>query len=448
VSYFPVVLSALLLAACGQQQPAGRESAGEAGKPAAAPANVASATGKVSVEFWHYFGGDHVKVIKEFISQFEAENPDITISPVFQGRPNELSQKIQSSFATTPSNNPVLATVYENWTSDYVTKGLMDAVEDHFGGPDGLSEEEQKDIVEVFREGNSWNGKMITMPFNKSVYLLYINMDRLAKAGFTTAPKTLAEFKDAVSKCTEREDGRIKTYGLGVAPASEAFTTIYYASNGSYMDASGNPAFDNPTAVSALTFLRDLQYPEKQLYVSTDYMDAPFGNQQIAMYIYSSASFPYNARSVGDRFKWAVAPIPQAEGVEPRYLMQGTNIGIFKNRPEAERKAAWKFIKFLTSTKNCAVWETQTGYMPIRYSVLKEPKMVEYMEKNPRYAAASVLVLENKGKQEPNLAVWEGARQDLGLMVDQVLSKGADPKTVLADTLKKTVDRMNRAAGK
>ncbi len=144
--------------------------------------------------------------MKEFIAEFEAQNPDIKVEPVFQGRPNELSQKLQSSFATTPANNPAIATVYENWTSDYVAKGLMDPVENYFDGTDGLSKEEQADFVATFREANTWNGKWTTMPFNKSIYVLYVNMDRLKKAGFTTAPRTLSELKEAVIKCTERDE--------------------------------------------------------------------------------------------------------------------------------------------------------------------------------------------------------------------------------------------------
>jgi multiple sugar transport system substrate-binding protein len=403
---------------------------------------------KVSLDFWHYFGGDHDKTLKELIARFQADNPNIEIRPVYQGRPQELSQKLQGSFAATPANNPVLATVYENWTSDFVSKGLMDAVEDHFGGPDGLSAEERDDIIKVFREANSWDGKMVTMPFNKSMYVLYVNADMLSKAGFTTAPATRDEFKAAVAKTTVAEKTRVKTYGLGSAPSSEAFTTHFFAAGGEYFDKSGNFLLDSPEAVAALTLLRDLQYPNKQIYVSTDYMNVPFGNQQIAMYIYSSASFPYNERAVAGKFKWGVAPIPGQPGKEPGYLMQGTNVGIFKNKPEEQRAAAWRFLKFLTGTKSSVLWETRTGYMPIRYSVLKDPEMKAYMEKNPNYATAAALVLADKGKQEPKIAAWEAIRLDMEAMVDRVLSKGADPKTELTATKAKALERLKQTERK
>ena len=397
-----------------------------------------AADAKQTVEFWHYFGGDHEKALKQLIAEFEKQNPNISIRALYQGRPQELLQKLQGSFATTPANNPVLATVYESWTTDFHQKGLMDPVQDHFGGPDAMSQAETDDIVETFRTANTYNGKMVTMPFNKSVYCLYVNIDRLAAAGITTAPKTLPEFRDAIVKLTERDGARVKTYGLGLQPASEAFTTLFYAGGGSFLQ-DGKLRFDTPLGVEVMKFWRDLQFPTKNLYVSTEYMDAAFGNQQIAMFIYSSASFPYNAKSVAGKFKWTVAPIPGG-GENARYVMQGTNVGIFSNRPEGERAAAWKFLKFITSTDSAAFWETKTGYMPIRYSVLKTAAMQEYLAKNPAYAEAASWVLSNRGRQEPQLREWDGIRQEIGVMVDRVLNKGDEPAKEL-EALQQRVDQ-------
>jgi multiple sugar transport system substrate-binding protein len=430
--------AALLLGGCKEGKPAG-----QAEGPAAAPTSAEAK--KLTIEFWHYFGGDHEKALKQLIADFEKQNPGIAIRGLFQGRPQELLQKLQGSFATKPSNNPALATVYESWTTDFHQKGLMDPVQNHFDGPDGLAKAEQDDIVQTFRAANTYDGKMVTMPFNKSVYCLYVNLDRLEKAGLTTAPKTLDEFRDAILKLSEREGDRVKTYGLGMQPASEAFTALFFAGGGDFM-AEGRLRFDTPLGVEVMNFWRNLQFPTKNLYVSTEYMDAPFGNQQIAMFIYSSASFPYNAKSVAGRFKWTVAPIPGNGGENARYVMQGTNVGIFANKSPEERAAAWKFLKFVTSTDSAAFWETKTGYMPIRYSVLKTAAMQEYMAKNPAYAEASSWVLSNRGRQEPQLREWDGIRQEIGVMVDRVLNKGEDPAKELPALQQRVDQRLSQIA--
>ncbi|MEI7634446.1 MAG: ABC transporter substrate-binding protein [bacterium] len=433
-SLLAAALTAALICGCGEKK---------TGESTSASAKTAQ---PVAIEMWHYFAGDHEKAIKELADRFMKENPGISVRTIYQGRPPELSQKLAGALAASPPNNPAVSTVYETWTSDYVSKGYLDAAQDHFAGPDGMSPEEQDDIIKGFREACSYDGKMVTLPFNKSIYVLYLNMDKLAKAGFTTAPKTLQELKDAVIKTTVEADGRVMTFGMGMMPTSEAFTTLFFASGGEYLNAEGKMAFDSEEGLAALGFLKELHHPKHYLYVSTDYMNMPFGNEQVAMFIYSSASFPYNEKSVGNKFKWEVAPIPGLGVKTPRYVMQGTNIGIFKNKSEAERAAAWKLVKFLASTPSQVYWIKHTGYMPIRYSMLKNPEMMEYLKNNPRYAAASSLVLTNQGKQEPKLAVWDGIRENITQMVDQVLSKGADPKQQLAATQAKAQERVDRAA--
>ena len=418
-----------VLASCGGTGPT----------PAAAP------DGNVTVEFWHYFTRDHERALKDMIATFEKDNPGIKVRTVFQGNPQQLSQKLSSALAATPPNNPALATVYENWTADYVAKGYMDPVEDYFGGPDPFPQQDRDDIVKVFREANEYDGKWVTMPFNKSIYVLYYNADMLAKAGFTSAPATLEEFGDMVRKTTVREGTRTKVFGLGTMPASEAFTTLFYALGGDFIGPDGRAAFNSPEGLRALTFIRDLQHPEKFMYVSTEYMSTPLGNGQIASFIYSTASFPFVEKAAGDQFRWEVAPVPGDPAREPRYVMQGTNIGIFKTRPESERTAAWKLLRFLVQTEQCVEWATRSGYMPIRYSMLEHPKMKEYVAQKPQYALASSLVLKDLGKQEPKIAPWEGIRSDLSNMVDRVISTGADPATELAAAENKANERLAAA---
>lgn len=409
--------------------------------PAPAPAQEGQ---KTEIAFWHYFSEEQAKPLKELLARFEQQNPDIKVNAYYQGFPPQLRQKLDASFATSPANNPVLSTVYENWTSAYVDKGLMEPVENYVGTPEGLTPESVQDIVRVYRENNSWKGKLVTMPFAKSIYLQYLNMDLLAEAGLTTAPKTLTEYKSMIEKAVQRDGSRTKVYGAGVQPLSEAFTTLYFASGGELFDDQGNPAFDNPQAVEVLNLLKGLMRPTRNIYVNTDYMSTPFANQQIASYIYSSASFPYNEKGSRGKFRYEVSPIPGKEGTETKYLMQGMNLGIFANRPESEKKAAMRLVKFLTNTENAVFWETRTGYMPIRYSVLQNPEMQKYMAEHPHYALASSLVLADKGKQEPKLAEWDGIRTELGTVVDRVINRGADPQKELTALKQRVAKRLKK----
>jgi ABC-type glycerol-3-phosphate transport system substrate-binding protein len=357
---------------------------------------------------------------------------------VYQGNPNQLKQKLDGSFASGTSSNPVLSLVYESWTDDFYKQGYIDPVQGHIDGHDGLSPEEQQDFVKAFLDGNTWDGKLVTLPFNKSIYLAHLNMDMLQAAGYTTAPAAQPELAEAIKKMTLRQGGRTATYGMGIIPKSEAFTTLLFARGGVLVSADDRPQFDSPEALASLQLLKSLQHPEKFLYVNTDYMSVPFGNKLIGMFIYSSASLPYNKSAAEGKFNYKAAPVPALDGVEARYLMQGTNIAIYANKPEGERQAAWKLVKFLTSPASAAFFVTKSGYMPYRYSMLEEPALKKHMAEDPNYAMAAQLVLTDKGKQEPKMRQWEGVRQDIDSMVDQLFSHtNSDPAALLAELQKK-----------
>lgn len=400
---------------------------------AAGGTGAAPSAEKTKVTFWHYFSEEQSKPLKELIAKFETANPDIQVQAYFQGFPLQLRQKLEASFASQPANNPTLSTVYENWTSAFHAKGLMEPVANYVGKPEGPKAADIDDIPTAFREANTWDGKMVTMPFAKSVYLMYVNKQRMEKAGLTTAPATQADFAAFAAKATERPaaGGRPKTYGVGIQPTCDTFTAFYLARGGDFFDPAGKAALAGEEGVGVLAMMRDLNKRDSpSAFVNIDYMSTPFGNQQIAAYVYSSASLPYNAKLSAGKFDVVTAPIP-GDPEKGRSVMQGMNLGVFKNRPDAEKKAAMRLVTFLSEPANAVVWETRAGYMPIRKAVLAEPLMKAKMESDPAYGVAAGIVLADKGRQEPKAAEWDAIRIDLTAVVDRVMNQNADPKKEL-----------------
>jgi len=233
---------------------------------------------------------------------------------------------------------------------------------------------------------------------------------------------------------------------MGVIPKGEAMTTLLLAGGGDLVDSAGQPHLNSPEAVAALQWLRELQYPDKCLYVNTDYMSVPFSSKLIASFIYSSASLPYNQEaSQKGGFEYQAVPIPGVAGKTPRYLMQGTNIAMFANKSKEEKSAAWKVIRFLTSPENGAYFCARSGYMPYRYSMLEQAELKSYMAAHADYATAARLVLSDQGVQEPKVRAWEGIRQEIDKVVDQALSRpDADPVALLNDLQKQAEKRLRQ----
>jgi ABC-type glycerol-3-phosphate transport system substrate-binding protein len=422
------------LAACGANSSGGN--------------NASGSDSTVNVELWHYFSPEQSRPLNEIIQRFMAANPDVQVRAIFQGNPSQLRQKIDSALVTTPPKVPALATVYENWTTDYVNRGYLDPFQNYVDTPDGMSAADIQDFVTVFRESCTYDNKLVTVPFNKSIYMMYLNMTALREAGFTTAPQTLEEYGDAIRRTTQREGNRVRMHGAGIIPMSEAFSSLFLANGGSFFTVDGRPNFISEEAVQVMSFYRELQHPTRHLLVDTSFMSTPFGNERIAMYISTSASFPHNVRHStlpdgSPRFDYVVAPIPAGpSGKDPRYLMQGTNLAIFEANPPEVRKAAARLISFLSEPANAAEWVTRAGYMPHRYSMLQQPLMQKAMEDDPAYALASQLVFDDKGMQEPRIPQWDGFRTEIATMVDRVINTGADPTQELQRVQQTILERL------
>lgn len=91
------------------------------------------------------------------------------------------------------------------------------------------------------------------------------------------------------------------------------------------------------------------------------------------MTIGSSAGSSYNdgQQSETAKFNTGVAPYPQHEGSENKYVIQqGTNVSLFKCADAQEELAGWLWLKFMTSYEESLRWALETSYFPTRIDVL------------------------------------------------------------------------------
>ncbi|MFH0792897.1 MAG: ABC transporter substrate-binding protein [bacterium] len=403
--------------------------------PPAAPTQEVSAPKeetpreKVVVTFWHAMSAKHQECITEIIKAFEMANPDIDVQDVYQGDYTTLNQKVVAALTTSP---PTLAQMYESWTTQYLERKRLVPVQNFFSGPDGFTKEELEDIPAVFRQDSTWGQTMVTIPFNKSAYVLFYNEDMLKRAGFDGPPKTWDEMREMAIKLTVTPPGAPKpeVYGLGIRSNIESFTTQLYLNDGSYMDRDFKQLlFNSKEGLEALQSLADLAHKDHVAMVDPAYFNGPFGSEKIAMYTGSTAAFPFNDKAVGNKFTWRAAPMPHATGKKGRTLFQGTNVGMFAGKSEAEQRAGWKFIKFLTNTENSAKWAIATGYLPIRYSAIKTDVFQKYMASNPNYKVAVDLI--DNAVFEPRQAYWETMRQEINREVESALNGRKSPAEAL-----------------
>ena len=337
-------------------------------------------TTKVKVTFWHAMGGNVEKVLKAMVVDYESTHKNIRIKLIGMADYNTLAQKLMSAAAVNAP--PTIAQMYENWTTQLLQNNYLEPLEGYIKGPNGLNKEQMADIWPVLIENNTWDFKIITFPFNKSVPVYYYNVELLNKVGITTFPKTWAEFREACFKLAKLKNKE----GIPITPTAGGtdiwvFASMLYQRGGKLFDEDrGEPLFNSRVAAEVLQYQIDLIYKDKVQGKRTgaDLLDE-FLAGRLAMTPFSCAR---RALMKGvESFKIGMAPLPIWD--KPASIIYGTNIGMFKSATQAEKDAAWEFIKWFTNPENQIRWSLGTYYVPIQKSSLNDARLREQIDQTP-----------------------------------------------------------------
>ena len=246
----------------------------------------------VTISFWHAMGGEHQEIIKEFVDKFQKAYPDIIVNAVYQSNYTILKQGIVTSLQS--GDNPTISQMYENWITSFIENDVIIPVEDFFAGEDGFSKDDIDDIFEPFRKNCTFGGKIWTLPFNKSIYVMVYNEDHLKKAGFDHPPKTWEELKDVCKKLTIKDDkGGVVRYGYALRPFVEIFSMFFYQTGGDYYSEDGEKLlFAGQEGVETLKFITDM-VKDKLAYSETAYLNAPFAAEKFSIFYNSSSGTPF-----------------------------------------------------------------------------------------------------------------------------------------------------------
>ncbi|MCC5876712.1 MAG: ABC transporter substrate-binding protein [Candidatus Sumerlaeia bacterium] len=409
---------------------------------------------RIVVEFWHAMGSGHSATLNEICALFNESQDKYNIVPIYQGRYNSLSQKLIASMYARRS--PAMSQMYPSWTARFYQYGYLEPLNAFIDRDPEFTQADLDDFYPVMIEENTLinpetgEPELTGLPFNKSVFVLFINEERMRNAGWETPPTTWAELQELATAMTVRsEGGQIQTFGFASRPYIEDLTIFTLAADAQMLDEETEEILINTESTEAsLRFLHSLVSGEeggaRVGYVENDYLTAPFASEIVAMYVSSTAGLPYNERAIQTRFPWTITRVPSRDGeTEGRTLMQGTNVGIFRHAPEEAKEGAWEFLKFLSSPEMNAKWAAASGYMPIRYSTLDVPEFAEFLRRDRRFANAVDTL--PYATYEPRLIYWESVRQVISQQVEAVLFNRRTINNVLRDA-HRTVENVQQAA--
>ncbi|MDR1903429.1 MAG: ABC transporter substrate-binding protein [Treponema sp.] len=376
----------------------------------------AQSPGKMELTFFYpvNVGGPLTALIDKICTDFTRENPNIIVKPVYTGNYDDTVVKIQTAIQ---GRNPPdffinLATQRFSMAASKAAIPLDDLI-----ATDGAAGKAYiDDFLPGFMEDSWVDGKIYSIPFQRSTMVLFYNKDAFAEVGLNPEkpPVSWKELVEYAQKLTKRDaSGNITRYGVGTALNSGSaqwgftgFALQNSADGRNLMSENGKQVyFDTPENVDALQFWLDLQNKynvmQKGIVQWTD-LPGQFLSGQAAM-IYHTTGNLTNINN-NAKFKFGVAFLPGNKRMGAP--TGGGNFYVSAGIPKERQEAAWKFIKFATTPERAAQWNVDTGYVATRKSALDTQIMKDYYAKVPQARVA----FDQIPLAKPELTTYDSAK--------------------------------------
>jgi len=186
----------------------------------------------VEIEFWHAMTGAHQDGIQEMIEVFHAQQPYVRILEMFQGNYGQLSNQIMLNDLAGLLPHLAQATVSD--TTRYMVDGMILPLNQFMDDPVvGVTAEEMDDVIQGFRATSVFDGVWYSVPFSKSVRVMFYNRDLLNEFNLDV-PQTWDEVLYAAQVLTDEASGRM---GFGFENAHDMeWVAMLFQNGGTYID--------------------------------------------------------------------------------------------------------------------------------------------------------------------------------------------------------------------
>lgn len=368
---------------------------------------------EAEITFWHAMSGGQGEALEKLVADFEQEHPNIKVNLQNQGNYGDLNQILVATMQS-PNNLPTITQAYPDWMLQFEDANLVVDLTDMVNGEDGI--EDYDDILPGIRDEIEQDGKIMALPFNKSTEVLWYNKTLFDELDLEV-PTNYDELKEVSEKIYEEKN----IPGAGFDVLSNYYAT-YMHDKGLDMDKDLDVAGDE--SVEAVNYYQDGIKDGYFRIAGTDqHMSGPFANEQVGAFVGSNAAEVYIKEGVDGKFEYAAAPCPTESAIQ-----QGTNTYIFDNGDDAQKKAAFKLLKYLTSKDAQIEFALATGYMPARTSAIEDS---EYKDSDS--AIAPILADATKNLySRPLVPGSQQAYNDVQATLEQILSNpDADVKAEL-----------------
>lgn len=386
-----------------------------------------------TVVYWHQHTGDREERLNEMVAEFNENNPwGITVDASNQGGYGDIYQKMVAGIAS--GELPSLVVAYQNQSATYQLDNALTDLNPYVNDAQwGYSEFEQADFFPGFFAADvnpafldeDGNPERLGFPPNRSMEVVYVNLDALEELGYDAPPTSWTEFGEMACAWTNSMEGHM---GYSVRTDASFIAAAAFALGGDVFDYENDEyVYNSEETVYALEFMQNLLGEGCANMIAESFGDQnDFAAQTNLFYIGSSSGLPFVRSAIEESemgaFNWTVVPIPYTDmgAEEPTQDVYGASVSVPVTTPE-QQLAAWLFIRWMSEPVQQARWAIASNYFPVRQTTADE--LTDYFADNPQYEAAFNLL--GSTAAEPPAAGYDVVR-DMATQAFFDILDGAD----------------------
>jgi sn-glycerol 3-phosphate transport system substrate-binding protein len=343
---------------------------------------------QVEIQWWHSMGGALGEALNGLANKFNESQKEYKVNAIYKGSyPESMTAAIAAYRAKNP---PHIVQVFEVGTATMMAaKGAVKPVY-RLMKESGEPFDPKSYLPAVAGYYSDTHGNMLSLPFNSSTPLLYIDRNKFKAAGLPPVPpKTWKELIADAEKMKAAGQDCVYTTGWPSWVQIENFSAWHNLPIGTKQNGMGGLdtvfTFNSPQHVKHIQMLVDMAKKGLFTYAGrTNQADGKFQSGECAMATISAGALGGTIKA--GKTDWELAMLPyhdDVKGAPQNGIIGGASLWVMNGHKAAEYKGVAKFFTFLSRPEIQMEWHVKTGYVPITLAAYKMTQESGFYEKNP-----------------------------------------------------------------
>ncbi len=381
---------------------------------------------QTEIEFWHAFTGRLGELVAEQVDTFNASQSDYTVTATHKGNYSETLNAGIAAFRA--GEQPDILMVFEVGTATMMAaSGAIKPVYEVMADS-GATFDQDAYIGSVKGYYTSSDGNMLSLPFNSSTPVLWVNRDALSEAGidpdvdlstWEQVGEVLTQLKDAGSSCPMTTAWQS---WIHLENFSAYHDTPFATQANGFSGVDTELALNGPAQVAHISAMGEWAQDGKFIYAGRrNEGGANFRGGECALFTESSAG--YAGIKAEAEFDFEVRPLPYWSAVadEPQNtIIGGASLWVMEGQTDEEYKGVAAFLNFLSSPEIQAKWHQDTGYLPITSAAADLTREQGFYDENPGTDVA-VIQMTAKAPTDNSKGLRLGSFDQIRGIIDEEL---------------------------